>query len=95
MSRDYAIFWVGQFLSVIGTWMQNTTLPYVAYRITGSSLDLGLIGFATTLPMLFVPLPAGVNGRQLRRHNEPGGHRDADRLYLPGRTGAGLSIEVI
>jgi len=40
--------------------MQNTTLPYVAYQITGSSLDLGLIGFATTLPMLFVTLPAGV-----------------------------------
>ena len=59
-SRDYAIFWVGQFLSVIGTWMQNTTLPYVAYQITGSSLDLGLIGFATTLPMLFITLPAGV-----------------------------------
>jgi len=59
-SRDYAIFWVGQFLSVIGTWMQNTTLPYVAYQITGSSLDLGLIGFATTLPMLFLALPAGV-----------------------------------
>lgn len=59
-SRDYAIFWMGQFLSVIGTWMQNTTLPYVAYQITGSSLDLGLIGFANTLPMLFVTLPAGV-----------------------------------
>jgi MFS family permease len=59
-SRDYAIFWVGQFLSVIGTWAQNTTLPYVAYQITGSSLDLGLIGFATTLPMLFLVLPAGV-----------------------------------
>ena len=59
-SRDYSIFWVGQFLSVIGTWAQNTTLPYLAYQITGSSLDLGLIGFATTLPMLFVTLPAGV-----------------------------------
>ena len=60
ISRDYAIFWVGQFISVIGTWMQNTTLPYLAYQITGSSLDLGLIGFATTLPMLFLTLPAGV-----------------------------------
>jgi MFS family permease len=59
-SRDYAIFWVGQFISVIGTWMQNTTLPYLAYKITGSSLDLGLIGFATTVPMLFLALPAGV-----------------------------------
>ena len=60
MSRDYAIFWVGQFLSVIGTWAQNTTLPFLAYQITGSSLDLGFIGFATTLPMLFITLPAGV-----------------------------------
>jgi len=59
-SRDYSIFWVGQFLSVIGTWGQNTTLPYLAYQITGSSLDLGLIGFASTLPMLFITLPAGV-----------------------------------
>lgn len=59
-SRDYSIFWVGQFLSVIGTWAQNTTLPYLAYKITGSSLDLGLIGFATTLPMLVLVLPAGV-----------------------------------
>lgn len=59
-SRDYAIFWVGQFLSVIGTWAQSTSLPYLAYQITGSSLDLGLIGFATTLPMLFLVLPAGV-----------------------------------
>jgi MFS family permease len=59
-SRDYAIFWVGQFISVIGTWAQNTTLPYLAYKITGSSLDLGVIGFATTLPMLFLTLPAGV-----------------------------------
>lgn len=59
-SRDYAIFWVGQFISVIGTWMQSTTLPYVAYQMTGSSLDLGLIGFATTLPMLFLAMPAGV-----------------------------------
>ena len=63
--RDYAIFWVGQFLSVIGTWAQNTTLPYLAYQITGSSLDLGLIGFATTLPMLFLVLPAGVIVEQL------------------------------
>lgn len=59
-SRDYAIFWAGQFLSVIGTWMQNTTLPYLAYQITGSSLDLGLIGFANTLPVLFLAMPAGV-----------------------------------
>src|SRR5215208_5424115 len=59
-SRDYVLFLVGQFLSVIGTWMQNTAQPYLAYRISGRPLDLGLIGFAATLPTLLLALPAGV-----------------------------------
>lgn len=59
-SRDFLIFWVGQFVSMIGTWMQNTTQPYLAYRITGSSLDLGLIAFSSTLPTLLLALPGGV-----------------------------------
>jgi len=59
-SRDYNLFLIGQFISVIGTWMQNTAQPYLAYRISGRPLDLGLIGFASTLPTLLLALPAGV-----------------------------------
>jgi MFS family permease len=59
-SRDYQLFLSGQFVSVIGTWMQNTTQPYLAYHISGRPLDLGLIGFATTLPTLLLAIPAGV-----------------------------------
>lgn len=59
-SRDFAIFWVGQFISLIGSWMQNTTQPYLAFRLTGRPLDLGLIGAAATLPTLILALPAGV-----------------------------------
>jgi MFS family permease len=59
-SRDFLIFWVGQFVSLIGTWMQNTTQPYLAYRMTGSSLDLGIIGFSSSLPTLLLALPSGV-----------------------------------
>ena len=59
-SRDFVLFVVGQFISVIGTWMQATALPYLAYRISGRPLDLGLIGFSTTLPTLLFALPAGV-----------------------------------
>ena len=40
--------------------MQNTAQPYLAYRISGRPLDLGLIGFAVTLPTLVLALPAGV-----------------------------------
>jgi MFS family permease len=59
-SRDFFIFWVGQFVSLIGTWMQNTTLPYLAYRLTGRPLDLGIVGFSITLPTLLLALPGGV-----------------------------------
>ena len=59
-SRDYVLFLIGQFISVIGTWMQATALPYLAYRISGRPLDLGLIGFSNTLPTLLFALPAGV-----------------------------------
>ena len=59
-SRDFRIFWIGQFISLIGTWMQNTVQPYVAYHLTGQPMYLGLIGFAGTLPTVFLTLPAGV-----------------------------------
>jgi MFS family permease len=59
-SRDFVIFVIGQLVSVVGTWAQATALPYLAYRISGRPLDLGLIGFSTTLPTLLFALPAGV-----------------------------------
>jgi MFS family permease len=59
-SRDFAIFWLGHLLSLIGTSMQNTALPLLAYRLSGRPFDLGLIGFATTLPTFFLAIPGGV-----------------------------------
>ncbi|MCL4507575.1 MAG: MFS transporter [Chloroflexi bacterium] len=59
-SRDFRIFMIGQFISLIGTWMQNTTQPYLAYRISGQPFYLGLIGFAGALPALLLTLPGGV-----------------------------------
>lgn len=59
-SRDFAIFWMGHLLSLIGTSMQNTALPLLAYRLSGRPFDLGLIGFAVTLPTFFLAIPGGV-----------------------------------
>lgn len=59
-SRDFVLFIIGQFISVIGTWMQGTAQPYLAYRISGRPFDLGLIGAASTLPTFLLALPAGV-----------------------------------
>lgn len=59
-SRDFTIFWIGQFISLIGTWMQNVTQPYLAYRISNQPFYLGLIGFSSSLPALLFMLPGGV-----------------------------------
>lgn len=59
-SRDFAIFWIGHLFSLIGTSMQNTALPLLAYRLSGRPFDLGLIGFAVTLPTFFLAVPGGV-----------------------------------
>lgn len=58
--RNFRIFWIGQFVSLIGTWMQSTVLPYLAYRLTDQPIYLGAIGFATSLPTLLLTLPGGV-----------------------------------
>lgn len=59
-SREFRIFLLGQLISLVGTWMQTTVQPYLAYRITNQPFYLGLIGFASALPTLFFTLPAGV-----------------------------------
>jgi MFS family permease len=59
-SRDFRIFLAGQFISLIGTWMQTTVQAYLAYRITGQPIYLGIIGMASTLPTLLFTLPGGV-----------------------------------
>lgn len=67
-SRDFAIFWLGHLLSLIGSSMQNTALPLLAYRISGRPFDLGLIGFAVTLPTFFLALPGGVLIEHVDKH---------------------------
>ncbi|MEI2827840.1 MAG: MFS transporter [Dermatophilaceae bacterium] len=59
-SRDFRLFLSGQAISVIGTMMQNTVQPYLAYRITGQPFYLGLVGFAAALPAALFTLPGGV-----------------------------------
>ncbi len=59
-SREFRIFWIGQAVSLIGTWMQSTVQPYLAYRLTGQPFYLGLVGFASTLPIFLFTLPGGI-----------------------------------
>src|SRR5579863_5541418 len=55
--RDFALFWTGNFLSNIGTWMQNLALFWQILLITNSPFLLGLNGFLGTVPSLVFSLP--------------------------------------
>ncbi|HEX9014106.1 MAG TPA: MFS transporter [Anaerolineaceae bacterium] len=59
-SRDFRLFLSGQFVSLIGSWMQGTVLPFLAYQMTAQPIYLGLLGFANSIPSLFLMLPMGV-----------------------------------
>jgi MFS family permease len=56
---NYRRWFVGQLLSLMGTWMQSVAQGWVVYDLTGSKLALGAITFAGSVPSLFLMLPAG------------------------------------
>lgn len=65
--RDFALFWTGNFLSNIGTWMQNLALGWQILLMTNSPFLLGLNGFLGTLPSLVFSLPGGAIADHLNR----------------------------
>jgi len=56
--RNFQLFFSGQLISLIGTWMQSVAQSWLVYRMTGSSLLLGSVGFASQFPV-FVVAPLG------------------------------------
>jgi MFS family permease len=55
--RNFQLFFSGQLISLIGTWMQSVAQSWLVYRLTGSALLLGSVGFASQIPVfLFSPL---------------------------------------
>ena len=57
--RNYRLFFFGQCISLIGTWLQNTALAWLVYDITRDSRALGLMGFLGAVPVLFLGVYAG------------------------------------
>lgn len=58
--RNYRLFFSGQSISLIGTWMQRIALPWVVYRMTDSEVLLGVVGFASSIPSFLLAPFAGV-----------------------------------
>lgn len=58
--RNYRLFFSGQSISLIGTWMQRIALPWLVYDLTGSAFLLGIVGFAGQIPTFILAPVAGV-----------------------------------
>lgn len=58
-SRNFKLFFYGQSISLIGTWMQKTAVSWLVYQITGSALLLGVVGFVSLIPSLILSPYAG------------------------------------
>ena len=57
--RNFRLWFLGQTLSLMGTWMQSVAQGWLVYDLTGSKFALGAVSFVGTLPTLFLMLPAG------------------------------------
>src|SRR5690606_6475009 len=66
--RDFRLFFIGQGISLTGTWMQQVATSWLVYRLTGSALALGVIAFATQFPTFVLAPIAGVVADRYRRH---------------------------
>jgi MFS family permease len=64
---DYRRFWISQFLSNVGSWMQTVAQGYLVYRLTDSPFLLGFVGFANAIPSFFLMLYGGVLADHLDR----------------------------
>ena len=64
--RNYRLFFYGQSVSLVGTWITRVAISWLVYRLTGSKLLLGIVSFAGQIPTLLLAPLAGV---VVDRHN--------------------------
>ena len=67
-SRNYRLFFSGQTVSLIGTWITRIATSWLVYRLTGSAFLLGLVSFCSQIPMLILSPFSGVLIDRWNRH---------------------------
>ena len=65
--RNFQLFFSGQLISLIGTWMQSVAQAWLVYRLTGSSLLLGAVGFSSQFPVFLVAPIGGITADRVNR----------------------------
>jgi MFS family permease len=66
--RNYQLYFTGQSMSLIGTWMQKTAVSWVVYTMTHSAFMLGVTAFATQFPMFLFSLLGGIASDRYNRY---------------------------
>ena len=66
--RNYRLFFVGQGISLVGSWLTRVATSWLVYRLTGSALLLGLVAFASQIPTFVLSPFAGVLVDRWNRH---------------------------
>ncbi len=65
--RNFQLFFGGQLISLIGTWMQTVAQSWLVYRLTGSALLLGAVGFSSQIPVFLVAPIGGITADRVNR----------------------------
>src|SRR5574344_1120922 len=66
--RNFKLFFLGQCISLIGTWVQQIAISWLIYKLTNSALLMGIITFAGAIPSLLVSPFAGVEIDRINKH---------------------------
>src|SRR3984885_897090 len=66
--RNFQLFFGGQLISLVGTWMQSVAQGWLVYRLTGSSLLLGVVAFASQIPIFLLSPVGGTVADRYNRH---------------------------
>jgi MFS family permease len=66
--RNFRLFFFGQSISLVGTWMQAIAMGWLVYRLTNSAFLLGLVGFASQIPAFLLGPLAGVVADRFNKH---------------------------
>ena len=83
--RNYRLFFTGQLISLMGTWITNVTLGYLVYDLTRSPFLLGVVSFASAAPVLFFSMFGGMIADRFDRR----------RMMLVTQIAAGLESAIL
>ncbi|MFH1458421.1 MAG: MFS transporter [Candidatus Omnitrophota bacterium] len=67
--RNFRIYWVGMFISLVGTWIQIVAQSWLVFELTHSAFLLGVVGFLSTIPVFLLSLFGGVLADRMNKRN--------------------------